>query len=126
MTSKQIIPIALSLCLFISCKKSDEKIVLDGTYKGTFIAGPINKLVSVNTEIKFSGSEYFTTNGTGIFTVKHSKINFSMAYTASMNNVTTSVLNGDYKFAIKGDSLILDGITSETNYKNQYRLKRMK
>ncbi len=48
-----------------------------------------------------------------------------MAYIATMDYIGNKVLNGDYKFVIKGDSLILDRITSEINYKNQYRLKRM-
>lgn len=126
MTSKQILPIALSLCLFMSCKKSNDKVVFNGTYTGRFIEGPVNQLVSVHTEIKFTNGDYIATNGTGIFTVEHSRIKFSMAYMTFANYDGNKVLNGDYKYVIKGDSLILDRVTTEINYKNQYRLKRMK
>jgi len=126
MTIKQILPIALSLCLFMSCKKNNEKVVFNGTYKGKFIEGPTNELLSVDAEIKFDGTDYIATNGTGIFAVENSQIKFSMAYLATRYYIGNKVLNGDYKFVIKGDSLILDRITSEINYKNQYRLKRMK
>ncbi|ETZ20368.1 hypothetical protein N824_05140 [Pedobacter sp. V48] len=121
----------------MSCKKSDDKIVFSGTYTGKFIEGPVNQLVSVNTEVKFSGDGYAATNGTGIFTVENSsKIKFSMDYVASMDYVGNKVLQGDYSYVTKGDSLILDKIfpstehhytlTSTISYKNQYRLKRMK
>lgn len=137
MSIKLILPIALCLCLCMSCKKSNDKVVFNGTYTGKFIEGPVNQLVSVNTEVKFSGDGYAATNGTGIFTVENSsKIKFSMAYIASMDYVGNKVLNGDYSYMIKGDSLILDKIfpstehhytlTSTMSYKNQYRLKRMK
>jgi hypothetical protein len=137
MAIKQILPFALSLCLFMSCKKNNDKVVFNDTYTGKFIEGPVNQLVSVNTEVKFSGDRYAATNGTGIFTVENSsKIKFSMDYVSSMDYVGNKVLHGDYSYVIKGDSLILDKIfpstehhntlTSTISYKNQYRLKRMK
>nr|WP_068891302.1 hypothetical protein [Pedobacter panaciterrae] len=136
MTIKPILLIALSLCLFISCNTSNDKAGFSGTFKGQFIDGPVNQLVSISAEIKFNGDNYEATNGTGKFTVEDSsKVKFSMTNIESMDYIANKVLNGEYNYVIKGDSLILTKIFPPVEhvesslligYKNQYRLKRMK
>lgn len=133
MNIKQTLPIALSLCLFIGCKKTEDKADFKGTYKGKFIEVVDKTVISVDSEVNFTGQNYVATNGTGTFKIEDtSKVKFSMANIESMDYVANEVLHGEYSYVIKGDSLILNKImlypeTANTiPYANQYRLKRVK
>lgn len=136
MNLKQALPVALGLFLFIGCQKTKDEVNFKGTYKGKFIEGAANIAASTDLEMKFNGSNYVATNGTGKFKIEDSsKVKFSMANIASMDYVANKVLHGEYNYVIKGDSLILNKIfppidhpelTSMMSYRNQYRLKRIK
>lgn len=132
----QILPIALCLVLLAGCKKDKPNNDFSGTYKGQFTDGPLNQLVSMNSEIKFDGKKYAANNGSGDFKIEDASIiKFHMANIESMDYVENKVLHGNYNYEIKGDSLILTKIFPPVEhpesslligYKNQYRLKRTK
>jgi hypothetical protein len=139
---------SLILILGMSCKKYNaepDRSSFSGTYKGTLYSGLLNNYQTSNTEIHFDKNNYNSSNsiqrpGSNLYTFGAStgtyeakpgkKINFTNTptfYTAEFDWGT--ILNGDYAYITKDDSLILNKVIKEQlpggSLIYQYRLKRL-
>jgi len=126
----------LLLVTLAGCKKNDPKPTFNGTYSGKFTFGTDKKnSTTKDAEVNFSNNNYSSTLGSGTFTVQKNKvISFTDKnyYTADFD--WNMILNYNYTYEIKGDSLILtkkfDPVTDPertlmANMFYQYRLKKV-
>ncbi len=130
---KKLIYLSLLTLALAGCKKEDKQTLLDGTYAGTFRTLINNKQQISDFEVTLN-EKRFTTNkggaGRGPFEVdERDNVKFvdELFYTANFD--WNTILTGEYKYQIKGDSLILDKIFITTAYglpsSYQYRLKKV-
>ena len=113
---KHLAALAILTVLFFGCKKSaDKNLPLQGTYTGELIVRPSTYQLIPNspTEISFNSGNFIVkagdkpTRGSGNFKLENNLLVFSDAdiYTADFD--WNRILNGNYSYQIKGDSLIL-------------------
>ena len=128
---KKLIYLSLLILVLSACKK-DGDISMAGTYTGTFRSYYQAQFYITDSKIKFTGNSYKVQKGTfgeGTFSRNENNIvafKNEMAYTQQ----PTYILNGNYTYEVKGDSIILTEIKDYPevalylqSYK-QYRLKR--
>lgn len=124
----------LTLIIFTGCKKDRVTAEFKGTYTGRFTAYRTNQIVS-DTEIAFSGNRFEFKKGfkggSGTFKVlNETRVEFEDENFWTAEFDWALILSGDYKYEIKGDSLILTREVPQSNsvnYRNylyQYRLKK--
>ena len=130
---KTLLFFALITATFLSCKKNTDPLPLNGTYSGQFIYGTRGNTIAKPVEVNFNRSNYVATKGSGTFLVQQNNIiNFSDKNMWPANFDWNTILNGEYNYEIKSDSLILTKLFSysgrtEWAYSiaivSQYRLK---
>jgi len=117
-------------------KKDNEISALNGKYSGTFYYSNLNGIFSPQglysspVTVTFSGNNYASTSNSNQMPAGGSgryKISGQQAEFKDTNNWTADfdwglILNGDYSYQIKSDSLILNKTNSSTTY--EYWLKR--
>jgi hypothetical protein len=132
---KGFIAIFLVLGTFLTaCEKDDLK--LQGTYSGTFIythpassvapppSGPASITFSEHTYTSTGNPDKIPAGGSGTFEVTKSKsVIFKDQNVWTANFDWGLVLNGEYKYQVKGDSLYLAKYNAEFKV-YEYRLKR--
>ncbi|SFG74394.1 hypothetical protein [Pedobacter insulae] len=129
---KRLLYLALLTLTFSGCKKESNPNLPDGTYVGTFSTLVDNKEKRTDFEVTLEAKRFTTTKGgagRGSFEVVNSnQVTFvdELFYTANFD--WNTILNGDYGYQIKGDSLLLNKyflVQLKHNY-YQYRLKKIK
>ncbi|MET3115545.1 hypothetical protein AAKU52_003294 [Pedobacter sp. CG_S7] len=130
---KILLFLALITTTFLSCKKNTDPLPLNGTYSGQFIHGTKGYTTNKVVEVNFNRSNYVATKGSGTFLVQQNNIiNFSDKNMWAANFDWNTILNGEYSYEIKSDSLILTKLfwysgRAELAYGiavvSQYRLK---
>ncbi|MGF1923508.1 MAG: hypothetical protein ACQUHE_04970 [Bacteroidia bacterium] len=124
----------LSLGL-MACEKEENTAIIDGTYSGTFRTLINKKEQSTEFEVTLKDRRFVTNKGgagLGPFELgERNKVKFAdeLFYTANFD--WNTILTGEYRYQIKGDSLILEkvialptsGSDAATYY--QYRLKKI-
>ena len=124
------------LILLSGCVEKLDFARMKGAYSGTFNYFRIEasnppEIASVNVNLTqnayncSSGENYIPAGGEGVFTVfDGQKIKFEDQKFRTANFDWGLILNGEYKYRLKGDSLILTkGSAAQNLYK--YRLKRI-
>lgn len=118
---------------FSACKKDKGTNAFKGSYEGTFRTIVNQKMVMSESKVLFSDDQYYSMKGRG--SGKFSLQGNSIVRFEDKNIWTADfdwglILNGDYQYKTKGDSLILTKILPALPYANtvynyyQYRLKR--
>ncbi len=129
---KKLIYLSLLLIVLAGCEKEGTLVQLDGTYTGTFRTMVNNKEQITEFEVTLDSKRFTTIKGgagRGTFELlSKEKIKFTdeLFYTANFD--WSTLLNGNYTYEVKGDSLILNK-TLENPVKDnyyQYRLKKTK
>jgi len=115
-----------TLCTFLGCKENNASMTLNGTYAGKFTYGISGSMISTDSKVTLSGNNYNSTLGSGTYevlnnhTVQFQDVNF---WTADFD--WNTILNRDYSYDLKGDSLILTKqVDAAIIY--EYRLKLQK
>lgn len=129
---RKIIYLSLFAFAFAGCEKENSLGQLDGTYTGTFRTMANNNERVTDFEVSLNAKRFTTTKGgagRGPFELLgNQKIRFDdeLVYTANFD--WSTLLGGEYKYEIKGDSLILNKIldTPVKGVYYQYRLKKTK
>ncbi len=127
----------LALLIFVGCKKENTN-SLDGIYTGVFEAYSGNRQLNTDIEILFSANRFEIKKGlkigSGTFTLLDSTtVEFKDENTWTADFDTALILEGSYKYEIKGNSLILtkyvmggscDLCKDLVNNRYQYSLKK--
>jgi len=130
------------LFLVFGCKKDQKKTSLpSGTYKGTFYYNQANNMESFPASVTFKENTYSSVGqsnkkpagGSGSYSIHSDSIHFKdqNAWTAEFD--WGLILNDDYNYKIKGDSLILtksitnliQPASNAVSVMYQYKLKRV-
>jgi len=124
---RTILILMMTICIPIGCKENNASITVNGTYAGKFTyVTPGGTRVSADSQVVFSENNYNSSLGSGTYEILNSNmiqfkdVNF---WTADFD--WNTILNRDYTYEIKGDSLIM---TKQANAAiiYQYRLKLQK
>lgn len=114
----------MTICTLLGCKENNSEMTFNGTYAGKFTHGtPGGSMVSTDNQVTFSGSNYTSTLGSVTYevlssnTIRFYDVNF---WTADFD--WNTILNRDYSYEFKGDSLIMTKQSNAT-IMYQYRLK---
>ena len=131
---KRLMYLALIGVTLSACEKEEKASMLNGTYSGTFRSLVNNKEQRSEFEVTLDNRRFITNKGGaghGPFEVgENGKVKFvdELFYTADFD--WNTILTGEYKYQLKGDSLILDKIFIMTADRlpssYQYRLKKIK
>ncbi len=137
MVNKSAVLLLSVVFLLTGCSGKLDFAKLKGSYSGTFSYfhsedskavknAPVAVNFTQNAYESSSGINYFPAGGTGVFAVLDGqKIKFEDQKIWRTTNFDWElVLNGEYRYDRKGDSLILTKGSSTTNL-YQYRLKRV-
>lgn len=144
--SRQVIVISFFLIITLlgACSEKLNLVILDGTYKGFFYFIPpgggqptksaeeISLSLSGNTYTSSAGTGRIPAGGSGKFMAQqNNKLQFTDEQVWTADFDWNMILNGNYRYELKSDSLILTRnfeICSGCNTLNgtyQYRLKRI-
>lgn len=139
MVNKSVAYQIISVCILILSSGCAEKLdfaKVKGTYSGTFnyfrIEGsnpaeiaPVTVTLTQNAYHCSTGKYEVPAGGEGVFTVLDGqKINFEDQKVRTANFDWGLILTGEYKYRLKGDSLILTKGSKDKNL-YRYRLKRV-
>lgn len=133
---KKLIYLSLIALALSACEKEEKPPLLDGTYSGTFRTLANKKEQIRDFEFTLNDRRFVTNKGgagLGPFEIgPRGTVKFvdELFYTANFD--WNTILTGEYRYQIKGDSLLLDksidlptsGSDPATYY--QYRLKKIK
>lgn len=129
---KRILYLAVLALSFSACKKDNARSTFSGTYVGTFRTIVDGKMTSSEASIVFRGNQYQSLKGrgSGKFALVDKMVRFTDENVWTADFDWGTVLNNDYQYETKGDSLILDKMIPyhpnlAYNY-YQYRLKRIR
>jgi len=127
---KRILYLAALALSLSACKKDIDQKAFNGTYEGTFRTIVNGKMVTSEAKVVFNGRQYQSLKGrgSGKFTFVDKLVRFTDENVWTADFDWGLILNQDYQYETKGDSLILDKVIPYHpnlvyNY-YQYRLKR--
>ncbi|MEJ5963545.1 hypothetical protein [Pedobacter immunditicola] len=120
---KTMLILMMSICTILGCKENNASMTIDGTYVGKFIYGTPGSMISADSQVTFSGNNYNSTLGSGTYEVMNNNtVRFKDVNIWTANFDWNTILNRDYIYELKGDSLIMTK-PSNAAVMYQYRLK---
>ena len=137
MINKSLVLLFLAASILSSCSDKLELARLKGSYEGTFTyynqassvapipSGPVVLTFTENAYLSSGNTNRIPAGGSGIFELADDgKIKFEDQNMWTADFDWNLILNGSYKYKVKGDSLILkkELLGGVTSY--EYRLKR--
>ena len=137
MIKKSVILLSLSSFILTACSDKLEITRLKGAYEGSFIyhdlassiapppSGPVVLTFTENAYLSTGNPNHIPGGGSGIFELgDHGTIKFEDQNVWTADFDWNLILNGNYKYKLKGDSLILKKELQEGVKTYEYRLKR--
>lgn len=137
MNNKPVLLLLLASFSWASCSDKLDIAKLRGSYKGTFYyhdqassvapipSGPVSVTFTENTYLTSSNPNRIPAGGSGVFELgEDSSIKFTDQNMWTADFDWGLILNGNYKYKVKGDSLILQKQAQEGIKTYEYRLKR--
>ncbi|WP_199136531.1 hypothetical protein [Pedobacter sp. ASV12] len=129
---RRILYLSVLALSFSACKKDPGQSAFNGTYVGTFRTIVDGKMTSSEARIVFKGNRYQSLKGrgSGKFVLVDKMVRFTDENIWTADFDWGLILNNDYQYETKGDSLILDKMIpyhpSQVYNYYQYRLKRIR
>jgi hypothetical protein len=124
----------LGMLLLFSCKKNnDTKIVLDGTYTGTFTRVGLVLKEPTPVKISFAEKEFSGESGQlhhpdvchGVYEITGGSVNIENACLHTADFDWSLIFNGKYKISSDGDELTISRMyVGFVVYSDTYRLKK--